>query len=334
MAADPAERAPEEPAQDSAQPRGRAGRALRAGFVAVAVVLCGLAVADQWTAVRGSLDRLGPAALGLAFLAVLVGHAGSMLVWRSLLADLGSPLPVPAAARIFFVSQLGKYLPGSVWPAVAQMEMGRVHGVPRRRSATGFLLTLLVVLVAGLLVAAAALPFFAYAETRRFAFAFAAAPLLLVGLHPRVLNPALDRLLRLARRPPLEHPLSGRAVFRAGGWAVAAWAVYGVHLWLLVRALEPAGAGLDAGLGAGRTLLLATGGLALAWCAGFLVVFVPAGAGVREAALVAALAPALDPGPALVAALASRLLMTVGDLLCAALAGWAARMGFSRNQVT
>ncbi len=45
-----------------------------------------------------------------------------------------------------------------------------------------------------------------------------------------------------------------------------------------------------------------------------LVVAAPAGAGVREVALVAALAPLLDRGAALAVAVLSRVLMTLGDL--------------------
>ncbi len=238
------------------------GRALRIAFVVAAAALGVLAVADQWTEVRSSLDRLGPASIVGAFLAVLAGLTGSMLVWRSLLAHLGSPLRVSDAARIFFVGQLGKYLPGSVWPLVAQMELGRAHDVPRRRSGTAFVLTMLVVLAAGLLAGAVTLPFFAYPAARRFALALAVAPLLLAALHPRILNPVLDRLLRLARRPALEHPLSTAAVARALGWAVATWVAYGMQVLLLGIPL-----GIGTGESAARTLLLAIGSFALAWCA-------------------------------------------------------------------
>jgi uncharacterized membrane protein YbhN (UPF0104 family) len=72
-------------------------------------------------------------------------------------------------------------------------------------------------------------------------------------------------------------------------------------------------------------LPVAAGGFALAWSVGFLAVFVPAGVGVREAALVAALAPVLDRGDALVVALISRVLMTLGDLAWAGVAVITAR---------
>jgi hypothetical protein len=118
-------------------------------------------------------------------------------------------------------------------------------------------------------------------------------------------------VLRLLRRAPLERPLSARGVGAAVGWALGMWGAYGVHLWLL---LPPHGEG------GGRELLLATGAYALAWTAGLLFVVAPAGAGVREVALVAALAPVLDSPAALAVAVLSRVLMTLGDLVWAGVA--------------
>ena len=154
-----------------------------------------------------------------------------MQVWRVLLASLGSPLGARPAARVFFLGQLGKYLPGSIWPVLAQMELGTAHQVPRHRSASASVLTMLFCLLAGLLVALVTLPFAPGARSYRWVFLVA--PVLLVCLLPRVLNRILDRLLRLARRPPLEQPLAGRAVVAALAWALVSWVLFGLQIWLL-----------------------------------------------------------------------------------------------------
>src|SRR4029079_6419948 len=62
-----------------------------------------------------------------------------------------------------------------------------------------------------------------------------------------------------------------------------------------------------------------TGAFAAAWCAGFLVVVVPTGAGTREAVLTLALASLLPGGPAaaLTVAVLSRLLLTLADVAAA-----------------
>lgn len=138
-----------------------------------------------------------------------------------------------------------------------------------------------------------------------------AAPVFVLVAHPRILNPLLAWALRLTRQQPPERRLSSRGIVAAYLWSVAGWAVAGMHVGLLVLDLDVRGLSAFA---------VAVGGFALAWSAGFAVVVVPAGAGVRDLALAATLAPILGAGSALVAALVSRLLLTVGDLLAAGLA--------------
>jgi hypothetical protein len=306
------------PAWVSAAGRVMTGRVVRWSFVAVAVALCVLGIRGQWPAVRTALGHLGVLPVAGALLAVLLGLAAGMQEWRALLAALGSPLPARAAARVVFIGQLGKYVPGSIWPVLAQMELGRAYQVPRRRSATASLLTMLFSLAAGLLAALLTLPWLAGGATAGYRWAFVLVPVLVAGLHPRVLNPVLRRLLRLVGRAPLDQPLTGRAVATALAWALASWVPYGAQVWLLAARL---------GAPPGRAAVVAVGGFAFAWCVGFLAVFVPAGVGVREVLLVAALGTVLTVGDATAVALVSRLLMTLGDLCVAGLAVLGSRSG-------
>jgi hypothetical protein len=290
------------------------GRPVRWGFVAVAAGLGGYAVAREWPGVRSALASIGVGTTVEALLCVLAAMVMTMQVWRVLLAGLGSPLPARAASRIMFIGQLGKYLPGSVWPVLAQMELGNAYRVPRHRSATAAVLAMVVSLLTGLLTALATLPFVAGATAYRWAFAVT--PLLLACLHPRVLNAVVGRLLRLTRRPPLDQPLAGRAMAAALAWSWSSWVLYGLQIWLLATRL---------GAPPSRTVLLAVGGFAFAWSVGFLVVLAPAGAGVRDVLLIATLSPVLGTSRATAVALMSRALMAAGDLLTAGLAAASSR---------
>jgi glycosyltransferase 2 family protein len=289
-------------------------RLVRWGFVALAVALGGYWVVGHWSGVAAALGRLGFLAVAGATLSVLIALFATMRQWLLLLAGLGSPLPQRAAARIFFIGQLGKYVPGSVWPVLAQMELGTAHKVPRHRSATASVLTMLLSLFAGLLVALVTLPFVPGSGSYRWVFL--AAPVLLVCLQPRVLNRVLDRLLRLARRPPPDQPLSGRTIAGALAWSLVSWVFFGLQIWLLATRL---------GLPYGKGALLAVGGFAFAWCVGFVIVFVPVGAGVRDVLLIAMLGPLIGAGAATATALVSRVVMTAGDLITAAAAAGLAR---------
>ncbi len=229
------------------------------------------------------------------------------MVWRALLADLGAPLAVRPALHVFFVGQLGKYVPGSVFAVAAQMELGRDQGLSRSRVATASLLFMGVLVAAGLLAAAVVLPFTSPGALDSYAWVLVLLPAGLVLLAPPVLSRLVAVALRVLRREPLDRPLSWGGTARALGWALVMWALYGVHLGLLVQAVPH-----DDGP---QLLLLSTGAYALAWTAGFLFVISPAGFGVREAALVVALSPVLDRPAAVALSLLSRVVMTLGDLL-------------------
>src|SRR5690242_2668888 len=124
--------------------KGPLGRVVRLVFVLAAVGLGGYALASQWSQVRSGLADLGWAAVAGALVAVLLAALTSMQSWRVLLGAFGSRPPLRGAAQVFFVGQLGKYLPGSVWSVVAQMDLGRAYRIPPRRSASAAALTMLV----------------------------------------------------------------------------------------------------------------------------------------------------------------------------------------------
>ena len=262
-------------------------------------------LAAQWGAVRPMLGQLTMRSLGVALAAVLAGILATFLCWREVLAQLGGRLPLAAGARVFFLGQLGKYVPGSVWPVMAQMELGRDYKVPERASGAAVGVFLLVLVGTGLAVAVASAPLLGPDAVHAYWWLLAVLPVVLLAIVPTVLNRLLAFVVRLARRPPLPRPLSTAGVLRALGWALASWLAYGAHIWVLAGQLGAEGLLLPA---------LATGAFAAAWCAGFLLLVAPAGAGVREAALVLLLSAVMTRPEATVVAVLSRLLFVLGDL--------------------
>jgi hypothetical protein len=290
-------------------------------FVLAMVGLGIYTVVSQWTDFSHGIHRLGLVATIEALAFVLLSLVLTLEVWRSLLSAAGSKLPARASARIFFIGQLGKYIPGSVWPVLAQMELGRTYKVPRQRSATTAMLAMVIGLASGLLATLVGLPFMAGDSARTYWWVFLFIPPLLVCLHPKVLNPVIGRGLKLMRKPTPEKPLTVRVIGTAIAINVASWACYGLQIWVMMARFGHHGA---------DTLLAAIGAYALAWCAGFLVVLAPAGAGIRELILVAELTPLLGGGDvaatnALAIALVSRGVTILGDLAGAGLAAMLGR---------
>ena len=224
------------------------------------------------------------------------------------------------AVRVNFLGQLGKYVPGAVWAMAGQVSLAQDYRVPKRRSGAASLVSMAITLVVGLVMAGIVLPLASADALRHYWWVLICIPVLLVALWPRMTKFGLDLALRLVKRPRLDRALTLGGMGRAVGWTALAWVCYGLHAWLLVG--DIAGRSL-------HVLLLSAGGYALAWAVGFLLIPFPGGIGPREVTLIAVLSPVMSQGPALVVALASRVVMTVGDLLWA---GVAVTVGRKRRQ--
>ncbi len=297
--------------------RARTLNALRIGLLVVIVAACVVALWANWQEVSGQLRRLSvPVVLG-SFALVTLAPILTLMGWRVLLEDLGTHLALPPASSVFLVGQLGKYLPGSVWTVVAQAEMGAKLAVPRRRMAVVGILSIgLAVLTGCLLGIPAVQPLLA---SRGDAFSWwwvvIAVALGCVLLWPRLLNALIARGLRLLRREPLEHDLSGPAVALTSAWFVGAWVSTGMGTFVLARSVAPEAP-------VGPLLVTCIGGFALASAAGMFSILVPAGVGVRDGVL-ALLLVTLMPLPAATAVVVvARFLAVLADLLLAGSA-WA-----------
>jgi uncharacterized membrane protein YbhN (UPF0104 family) len=294
-------------------------RWLRISFAVAIFLFLAVTVADQWSRIGPRLGQISTVTLSVGMVSVLAGDVAIMLSWRAVLADLGSPLSVPAAARVFFAAQLGKYVPGSIWPVVMQMELGAELDVPRAHSAAAALVQMGLTVATGALCGLATLPI-VLSDATSILLWLPAVAIFLIALHPRIANPVLNLVFRLLHRP-LEQPLSWRGLFTASLWQMAGWGLFAIPVILLTRDLGGSGP---------RIVPIGIGAFALSWVAGFLFVFAPAGAGAREGVMTAILSTVIAPSAALTVALISRLMMTFGD----ALVGGAALAAIARRRLT
>lgn len=285
-----------------------------AGVMLAAVVY---AIAKNWADVSSYLSQISWPTFLLSTLAAAVGTWLTMIGWKVILKDLGSDLHLAPASGVYFVGQLGKYLPGSLWSVLVQADIASHLKVPRRRTAVAGLLALGFALLTGLLVG---LPAASFLLHRSASLGFdwwllLGIPLLVVLCVPRLLNALIARLLRAMRRPALDQELSTGAVLRAVGIFISVWLCFGVHTLLLAKAVT-SGAGPHPDL----TTASMTG-YALSVSLGMLTVVLPAGIGAREGLLTVILSTAMPTSAAAAVAITSRFIVTIVDVL-AALGGW------------
>lgn len=237
--------------------------------------------------------------------------------WQVMVDDLGKPVGYARGAQICLVGSLGKYVPGSVWAYLLQMELGRKAGLARARIFTGSLIQLGVGIVSALVVSLLAAPA-VFSNSPRALWLFVLIPVGLAMLHPRVLTWGTSLVLRILRRPPLDHQLSWRVIGKVFGAATLAWTLQGIHLWLLANSVGTPGF---------TGFVLCVGAMAVSMTVGTFAFILPSGVGVREVAQVAVLtASGLTLGQATAFAIASRVMFTVSDLVTAGGAALAARL--------
>jgi hypothetical protein len=252
-------------------------------------------------------ERVAIVLSGVVFLAA---HAVLVQTWRSVLGCWDARLPFWTAARIWSVSNLGRYLPGKIWQIGAMGAMSRDVGVSPIAASGSAILGTLVNIVAGFVVALvggrALLDRSSNGHgTLAVVFVLAAAGALLAApvLLPR-LAPALGRL---AGRPVTVR-LPSRAIAYALFGNIAAWLLYGAAFQMFMVGLLGGGAGEYAEYLAAYTI---------SYLVGYLALFAPAGIGAREGAMVTVLVYAglaARPEAALVA-LASRVWLTVLEVV-------------------
>src|SRR5215213_6472169 len=259
-------------------------------------------LAARWNDVISVKWRLDPGLFAAATVLLALSYGLVALLW-GLALHRSAGTRASAGARVWFLSNLARYVPGNIWSYVGAVELARREGVARR--VTLAVMALTQVLSVGVAVAAG-LPVL-LAERARLG-----RPALLGA----VVVAALGGLAVLFRGRLLELARRRMPGFDPGELTPSAGTVTGLAFAALVAALHPLAAG---------DIPLVVAAYAAAYAAGFLALLTPAGLGVREGVLVVALAPVLPAGPALVVALVSRVWMMLVELAGAAVAHLVAR---------
>ncbi len=299
----------------------------------VGVLQVGLTVVVTWfifdrigvdLALLGTLNsgewRPRPA-LFLASCAVLVvGYVWSASLWGRLVLDLGGPrLPVWTSVRVFMVANLGRYVPGKVWQIAGLAYLAKREGVQASVATGAAILGQGIALLGATLVGIGAI-FGANELWRqiglggRVAGIGAASAIIAVVVIPTLFRRVVAFWFRVTRTdPPGDGLGSGNIGLRWLTLYVGIWGTYATAFWLFYLSF-----------GESRTFLQVGPAFAAAYVAGYIAIFAPAGAGIREGVLVVLLQPIMPREAAVVLAVIARLWTIALEVIPAALlsVGW------------
>src|SRR5439155_145200 len=276
-------------------------------LVALALVaVLAVRLRQLWRDNPADLSHANAAALVLAAVFSLVAVIGYGSVWPFILRRIDAPVPSDSV-RIFLQSQLGKYVPGSVWQYAGRVGLAKARGVSARLTMISLGVEVGASALAAAVVGLFVLPL-SIALPIALALGAAAAVLSLAraGVPRRLAAAAARAVHRIVPLSPADLGAALRASPPVTALFFPVWAAYGLAFWLTARALFPVPASDG---------LYFAAAFALGWLAGMVAVFAPGGIGVREAVLVGLLGPRVGHAEAIVIAGMSRILLTGADLV-------------------
>ena len=305
---------PRSNAHDIPRPqRATALRIVKIAFGGAVAAFVAYALITQW----GELTTAAAAArprwslLALSALLVLANYALLIGAWRVVLGGWEGRMRIGywESARIWTISNLGRYVPGKVWAMGSMALMVQEHGISGVAAVGSSILIMLINTVAGFVVlAATGAPVLHVPTAGTVAIiAIGAGVLLSPQLLPWLGGVAAKLTKREIAIPRLPH----RAIWIAALISAASWVVYGLAFRVLVGGVlgrAPGALGFYVAVFTGSYLI------------GFLALIVPGGIGVREVVMGTALRQAgFTTGEAVLLVVASRVWLTILEILPALL---------------
>jgi uncharacterized membrane protein YbhN (UPF0104 family) len=313
-----------------ADPFGSSGatrnRLLAAGKLLLAVAIMA-AVGRRFYLDLLNLDletvTIRPAWLVLSGVLYVLGLSFSVAFWVRLLRVFGQRPSIRAAVRAYYVGQLGKYVPGKAWALLVRSVLVRGPEVHMGVAAITAFYEVLTTMAAGVLLAVCiwifqppAIPGLAWSPLYSILLLFS---LLGLPLVPAIFNRLVNGVAARFRGMESSKLSSLRTGTLAGGLVLTSgsWVLMSAGLWATLQGVLTHPPGLTPALA-----LQCIASLSLAYVAGFLVLVVPGGVGVREVVLREFLAAFAPAGEVALAVLILRVAWTLADVL-AALAAYA-----------
>jgi glycosyltransferase 2 family protein len=265
----------------------------------------------QWShASRAALHLdIQPLWLVVASLLVLGTYVLLIETWRRILIQLGAPVAFAPAARVWFVSNLGKYVPGKIWQVSAMAVMIGEYGVSLAAASA----SAVVITIANVATGFAVVLIMSTATVRQLAGGFAGVLTVTLGLVMLLLAvPVLagqwNKYAHRFGRAQLSINVPLSAIWIALAGCALGWLLYGVAFQLFVRSIVGSAPGTTSAYIAAYTA---------SYLIGYLTLFAPGGLGARELVLTTVLVPLglATPAQAAVITVSSRLWLTALELL-------------------
>ena len=290
-------------------------------LLGIAIGIAGVAfvartLISKWDEVSDAFSQVDAINLVLSLLLGLAAMTSIGWIWVTMIVARSHNVRHRNAMSWYFTGQLGKYVPGGIWPIVGRAELAVRNGIPRidAYASTGLsLVTTYAAAVVTIGIGAAATT-----GHRLIAILIAIA---LMAAYASFSQPSLRAvLIRVASR------ISSSASSLTDPKRLARLTVLHIPAWILMSlSTSVTATAFGANIGIADMLFITT----TSWLAGFVVVGVPGGIGVREAVFTSLAGGIIGTPMAISLALMSRVVFIAVDLSGALISNVISRLNSS-----
>lgn len=284
---------------------------LRWFIVGLALFFLAKAFKDHWQEVLAiRISAWGWMSLAIALLITIAAHIWSGWIWGWILAEFNQRVKAVWSIQTYLITNIGKYLPGNVWHFYGRIRAAQSVGVPGA-------IAILSTLMEPLLMAASALILAAGASSQtRGLLQGVTLVIVLIGVHPRILNPILTFLSKKKAKGDLAAQEQPSAELKR----YPLKPLLGEMGFLLIRGL-----GFLFALAALSTIEMAQvpqllSAFSFAWLLGLVIPGAPGGLGVFEATAIALLDGVYPPAIILSGVALYRVISVLAEAIGALLA--------------
>jgi len=254
----------------------------------------------------------------ISALFLFLAYITAAIAWQTIIYGFGHKIRLSDSFRIVYLANLGRYIPGKIWQVFGMVALAKEVDIPARVSLASFALAQAYSLPAAFLL----IPIFignissieslaVYGNIFYLVFAITFLVFLIFFFKPDGLNIALNRLLKILKREPVEYRPDIKNRMAIFVWYLITWILFGLAFHYFLEAL------LD------RSTLpinYSVGTYIAAYILGYISFLSPGGLGFREGVMTALLTPFLGVGLSVSISLIHRVWITCAEAIISLIA--------------
>ncbi len=231
-----------------------------------------------------------------------------VIIWRLVLKKLGGELSFRKAWKIWFYSNMGRYIPGKVWQIVGMVYLCQKENISKIKTTTSIFLAQALSIMSALFLMIIYLTFIGSKKIPHLIyFLFLLIPIGLFVVYPSNLEKLINFGLKTLKKGRVTISIKYGDILFALALYLGGWIIYGVAFYFFTNSVY----GLSHRLIPVISCIFAT-----AYALGYLSFITPGGLGVREGILASLLSTFMPLPMATIISILSRVWFTLAELIC------------------